>query len=147
MVSLLCFPMFGAFSNILGTILQNLITHNFLFLPLECWIPSLKSRKECCSHWMWTLRPAVVAEGRGTYFDARASKRFSGPREGWQVSKKAPEGQHKGIPVTVACKSASGDGEGNLNASVYMSILSYWNACNSTWGWMRSQPKAYRSGS
>ena len=40
-------------------------------------------------------------------FDASASNRCPEPGEGSQVSRRAPEEQHKGIPATPASKSAS----------------------------------------
>jgi len=41
------------------------------------------------------------------HFDASASSRHPEPGEGSQVSRRAPEGQHKGTPATPASKSAS----------------------------------------
>lgn len=40
-------------------------------------------------------------------FDARASKRCPEPGEGMQVSRRAPEEQHNGIPATPSSKSGS----------------------------------------
>lgn len=47
-------------------------------------------------------------------FDARASMRCPEPGEGSQVTRRVPEGQHKGNPATPASKSSLSGGPAEI---------------------------------
>lgn len=76
----------------------------------ECLMTSYTSY--ACQHGEEDFKIRLLGKGNlGSFcsyqFDANATNKCLEPGQGLQVSRRAPEGQHKGIPDTPASKSSS----------------------------------------